>query len=83
MSAADSGARRPPLPGTLVVGAIAVGLVILLAVLGSSIAPYDPTAFSVRERLQPPSGLHWFGTDEFGRDILSRVLAGAGYSLAM
>ena len=39
-------------------------------------------AFSVRVRLQPPSALHPFGTDEFGRDVLSRVLAGAHLSLA-
>lgn len=83
MTTAPVAARRPPLPGTLVVGGIAVLIVVVLAIAGPWIAPFDPTQFSVRERLQPPSDLHWFGTDEFGRDILSRVLAGAGYSLAM
>jgi len=83
VTTAPVAARRPPLPGTLMVGGIAVLIVVALAIAGPWIAPFDPTQFSVRERLQPPSDLHWFGTDEFGRDILSRVLAGAGYSLAM
>ena len=45
--------------------------------------PYDPTAFAVRLRLAAPSLAHPFGTDEFGRDVLSRVLAGAHLSLAI
>jgi peptide/nickel transport system permease protein len=66
-----------------VFGGAVLGVIALLAILGPWIAPYDPDAFSVRARLQPPSAAHWFGTDEFGRDALSRVLAGAHYSLAM
>lgn len=76
-------ARRRRLPGTLVVGVVVVAAFVLLAVLGPWIAPFDPDAFSVRARLQPPSAIHLFGTDEFGRDVLSRVLAGAHYSLLM
>lgn len=75
--------RRRHLPRALVLGGAVVGIIALLAILGPWIAPYDPDAFSVRARLQPPSAEHWFGTDEFGRDVLSRVLAGAHYSLAM
>jgi peptide/nickel transport system permease protein len=78
-TAALRAARRPP--GTLVFGAVVVGAFIVLAVLGPWITPFDPDAFSVRARLLPPSTTHWFGTDEFGRDVLSRVLAGAHYSL--
>ena len=80
-AAALRGARR--LPGTLVFGAVVVGAFIVLAVLGPWIAPFDPDMFSVRSRLLPPSTTHWFGTDEFGRDVFSRVLAGAHYSLLM
>jgi peptide/nickel transport system permease protein len=54
-----------------------------LAILGPALTPYNPTTFAVRLRLSPPSLVHWFGTDEFGRDVLSRVIAGAHYSLAM
>lgn len=75
--------RRRRLPGTLVVGTVVVAAFVALAVLGPWIAPFDPDAFSVRARLQPPSAAHLFGTDEFGRDVFSRVLAGAHYSLLM
>ena len=61
-----------------------VALIALLAVLGpAGRALRATTRFSVRERLLPPSAAHPFGTDEFGRDVLSRVLAGAHHSLAM
>ncbi len=45
------------------------------------VAPYDPLAADIGKALQPPSALHWLGTDELGRDILSRLLYGAGLSL--
>jgi peptide/nickel transport system permease protein len=47
---------------------------LVLAVLGSAIAPYDPLATETSVALQPPSWSHWFGTDHLGRDILSRVI---------
>jgi peptide/nickel transport system permease protein len=47
---------------------------LMLAVLGSAIAPYDPLATETSVALQPPSWSHWFGTDHLGRDILSRVI---------
>jgi peptide/nickel transport system permease protein len=75
--------RRDFAPRGLFIGASIVLIIVVLAVLGNTIAPYDPTAFAVRERFSPPSAVHWFGTDEFGRDVLSRVLAGAHYSLAI
>lgn len=76
-----AGIRRVPRP--LLVGGVILAAVVLLAALGPWLAPYDPTRFAVRERLAPVSLAHWFGTDEFGRDVFSRVLAGAHYSLAM
>jgi peptide/nickel transport system permease protein len=75
--------RRQAPPRSVVIGAAVVGVIIVLALLGIWIAPYDPTAFAVRQRFAPPSIEHLFGTDEFGRDVLSRVLAGAHYSLAI
>ena len=71
------------LPRSLSVGGSIVTVLMLLAVLGPWITPYDPDAFSIRSRLAAPSAAHWFGTDEFGRDVFSRVLAGAHYSLLM
>lgn len=47
------------------------------------IAPYDPDAISLVNRLQPPSAAHWFGTDEVGRDIFSRVLFGGQQSVGV
>lgn len=69
------------LPGSLVIGGVVVAAFIALAVLGPWIAPFPFDQFDVRARFDPPSALHWFGTDEFGRDVLSRVLAGGRYSL--
>ncbi len=64
-------------------GVAALLLIALAAVVCAFVTPYDPTAFAVRLRLAPPSLVHPFGTDEFGRDVLSRVLAGAHLSLAI
>jgi peptide/nickel transport system permease protein len=64
-------------------GGLALVAIAMLAVLGIWLTPYDPTAFAVRLRLAAPSLAHPFGTDEFGRDVLSRVLAGAHLSLAI
>ncbi|MDI9335829.1 MAG: ABC transporter permease [Gammaproteobacteria bacterium] len=44
---------------------------------------YDPTAMKISLRLKPPSGAHWAGTDELGRDILSRIFYGARYTLGI
>lgn len=49
-------------------------LIIFLAVFGPSIVPYDPLASDTAQALKPPSAAHWFGTDQLGRDILSRVV---------
>jgi len=71
------------LPANLTIGATLVALFIVLALLGPLIAPYPFDQFNVRERLSAPNLAHWLGTDEFGRDVLSRILAGAPYSLLM
>ena len=54
---------------------------ILAAVLAPAIAPYDPITQVLSMRLKAPSAIHWFGTDNFGRDIFSRVIYGGRYSL--
>jgi peptide/nickel transport system permease protein len=52
-----------------------------LSILGFFWTPYDPSAMSMQERLTLPNGMHWFGTDPFGRDIFSIMLAGMKNSL--
>lgn len=64
---------------------MAMGVLILLGLLVAACAgqwaPHDPYVQALSERLQPPSAEHWFGTDQLGRDIFSRVLHGARYTL--
>src|SRR5580693_10039230 len=64
-----------------VVGLIIIATFIVLAVFAPLIVPYDPIATSWTLVCKPPSALHWFGTDDLGRDILSRVIYGARASL--
>ncbi|AIQ48278.1 peptide ABC transporter permease [Paenibacillus sp. FSL R7-0273] len=64
----------------------AIGLTFILiwtviAIIAPWIAPHDPYATNMANKLQAPSASHWFGTDNFGRDILSRVLYGARISI--
>ncbi len=54
---------------------------ILFALFPDFFAPYEPLKSSVREAFQPPSAVHWFGTDELGRDVYSRVVHGSRVSL--
>ena len=63
------------------VGLGLVVLIALLALLAPWIAPHDPVEQDILSKLQGPSSNHWFGTDYFGRDILSRILHGTRYSL--
>jgi peptide/nickel transport system permease protein len=62
-------------------GVVLVGLVVGLAVLADLIAPTAPDRMQFRDRFAPPSSRFWLGTDNFGRDILSRVVYGARLSL--
>jgi peptide/nickel transport system permease protein len=68
-------------PGA-VVGSIILGVVVL-SVLLAGLSPYDPEASDVRNRLQPPSLAHPFGTDALGRDLLTRCLYGGRISLSV
>ncbi len=64
-----------------VVGLIVIATFTVLAVFASLIVPYDPIATSWTAVRKPPSALHWFGTDDLGRDIFARVIYGARASL--
>ena len=55
--------------------------IILVAIFAPVFAPYDPYAQNTENRLMPPSFEHWLGTDELGRDVLSRIIYGARISL--
>jgi peptide/nickel transport system permease protein len=73
-------ARRSPLSAFWGVVALAV---VLLAIAAPLIAPYDPLAPNFRQMSRPPSELHPLGTDQVGRDVLSRVIHGSQASLAV
>ena len=73
--------RRFSRRGAAVVGAIILLIVAILAVSGPALSPRDPLRMNPVEALSPPSGAHPFGTDQYGRDVLSRVVAGARLSL--
>ena len=62
-------------------GGLIVGLFVAVALLAPVLAPYEPLRGRLVDRLQPPGASHWLGTDELGRDVLSRVLYGARISL--
>ena len=66
-----------------VVGLGIVAVLVLCAVLAPILAPYGPNEQNPRNRLQGPSAEHWFGTDELGRDILSRIIYGARISMSV
>jgi peptide/nickel transport system permease protein len=74
---------RHPLPAQLKAGLLIVGAIVLLSLLAPWIAPHPWDTISIRTRFQPPSFTYWFGTDDYGRDVLSRLLMGGRLSLAM
>jgi len=73
-----SHARDNPLAG---VGVVLVAVFVIFALFSPWIAPQDPAAIHLPERLESISSAHWFGTDELGRDILSRTIYGARISM--
>ncbi|MGH7056352.1 MAG: ABC transporter permease, partial [Acetobacteraceae bacterium] len=86
-----SEARALPLPRarsdrpswTLGIGAALVGAWFIVAVFAPVIAPFNPDQQVLSATLQGPSALHWLGTDNFGRDILSRIIWGTRIDLLM
>ena len=75
--------RRPLRHATFTLGAAITLALIAVAALSLVYTPTDPLAMSITGRLQGPSPDHPFGTDQFGRDILSRVMTGAVTSIAV
>lgn len=74
---------RRPMPAQLKAGLLIVGAIVVLSVLAPWIIPHPWDTISIRTRFQPPSITYWFGTDDYGRDVLSRLLMGGRLSLAM
>ncbi len=64
-------------------GVIVISILLLTALLAPLLAPFDPNVVNLSATLQPPSATHWFGTDELGRDILSRIIYGTRISLTI
>src|SRR5712692_12060141 len=71
-------ARHNPLAAT---GLVLVVVFVIFALFAPWIAPQDPASIDLPARLDTPSRAHWFGTDELGRDILSRIIYGARISM--
>ena len=65
----------------LVIGAVLVVAVVASATLASRIAPYSPYDVNIADKLRPPNAAHWFGTDEYGRDVLSRTIHASRISI--
>ena len=81
-----SGARRQSLARAFAspsfrIGAALFGFVAAAALLSLVWTPQPPDFMVIADRLQPPGAGHWLGTDHFGRDVASRILAGAGNAL--
>lgn len=74
--------RRARSPLAERIALVVVGLLVLLAIFGPLLAPQDTTRVDLSAALEAPSAAHWFGTDMNGRDVLSRVLAGAQITLS-
>lgn len=75
--------RRALREPRIVFGVLFLLLLCVVAVFAPHIVPYDPLEIDTEDYLQPPSARHWFGTDNLGRDVFSRVLYGTRYSLAL
>src|SRR6185369_3312349 len=79
----DAAPVRRPLPGQLKTGLVIVGVIVVLGIAAPWIAPHPWDTISIRTRFLPPSATYWLGTDDYGRDVLSRVLMGTRLSLMM
>ena len=74
---------RRPMSLQLKMGLVITGSIVLLGLLAPWISPHPWDTISMRTRFVPPNATYWFGTDEYGRDVLSRLLMGTRLSLAM
>ena len=76
-------ARRRAMSLQLKAGLVITLTIVMLGLLAPWIAPYPWDTIAIKSRFLPPSATHWFGTDEFGRDVLSRLLMGTRLSIQM
>lgn len=76
-------ARRLKRSYTAIFGLLIVVLLIVVAIFADVLAPYDPVSHSPDEMFQFPNRVHWLGTDQFGRDMLSRLIHGSRLSLTV
>ncbi len=81
--ASHPGSDVRPMERASAVAAMAIGLLVLAAVMAPLVAPFAVDALDLAHRRAAPSSAHWFGTDELGRDVFTRVLFGARVSLAI
>ena len=65
----------------LLIGGVLVAIVLLSAIFAGQISPHSPYAIDIAEKLMPPSPQHLLGTDEYGRDVLSRTIFAARISM--
>jgi ABC-type dipeptide/oligopeptide/nickel transport system permease subunit len=70
-------------PWSFNIGAVLLALIIVVLILTPWIAPHDPAAQELSDRLSGPSADHWFGTDHLGRDVLSRLMWGGRFSVTI
>jgi peptide/nickel transport system permease protein len=68
---------------TTIIGGVLLMTLVVLSLAAPLLTQYDPIDLNVVERLRPPSAEHWFGTDAFGRDILTRIIYGARTALSI
>ncbi|MBD9429454.1 ABC transporter permease [Achromobacter sp. ACM03] len=73
--------RRRRLPTNAAIGGVIIAIVVGAALIGAVWTPRDPLGISFASRLKPPGAQFWLGTDEFGRDVLSRLMVGASTSV--
>lgn len=77
------GSRKKPMSLQLKLGLFLTLTIVLLGLFAPWLAPHPWDTIAIKARFLPPDSTYWFGTDEFGRDVLSRVLMGTGLSITM
>ncbi len=75
--------RAAPVSGSLLIGLLLTLLLVAVALLAQVWTPYDGIVQNIPQKLQAPSWAHWLGTDHYGRDVLSRIMVGAGNALVV